>query len=328
MISISLDVSGGDLPIAERISGALLALSANQELFVVLVGDEENISSELDTHKNVPLHRLKIVHTTETILMSDAPSRILKDKIKCSLSIATSLVKTKECQGIVSAGNTGAQMAAGLFQLGRLPQIDRPGIAITIPTLQSFSVLIDAGANTDIKPKNLLDFARMGSIYTKTVFKIPNPKIALINNGSEEEKGNSLNKETFPLLKREIPGFIGYLEGRDLMKGVADVFVCDGFTGNIILKTIEGTASSLFLLIKQGIHQSIIQKLGAILMKKTLLSLKEKMDYRVYGGAPLLGINGVSIICHGSSDTIAISNALLLAAKMVSQKTMEYISNF
>jgi glycerol-3-phosphate acyltransferase PlsX len=260
--------------------------------------------------------------------MDDAPSRILKDKKDCSLSIATSLVKTNDCQGIVSAGNTGAQMAAGLYQLGSISGIERPGIAITIPTENNFCVLIDAGANPDVKTKNLLDFAKMGSSFCKTVYKIENPRVALINNGTEEGKGNLLNKTSFPVLKNEVPNFIGYIEGREIMKGSADVIVCDGFTGNIILKTIEGTASSVFSLLKKNINQSPFQKIGAIFLRKTFSTLKQKMDYRIYGGAPLLGLKGVSIICHGTSDSLAIQNAILLATKMVRQKTIDSISQF
>lgn len=326
MISIALDVSGGDLPIEEKIQGALLSLKVNKELFVVLVGNESLILTQLKLFNSLDNNRLKIVHTSETISMNDAPSRILKDKKNSSLAIATSLVKSKECQGIVSAGNTGAQMAAGIFQLGRIAGIDRPGIAITIPTEKGFCILIDAGANTDVKSKNLLDFAKMGLIYSKTVYQIEKPTVALINNGAEEEKGNFLTKESFPILSKEIPNFIGYIEGREIMKGEVDVIVCDGFTGNIILKTIEGTASSLFSQIKKGINQSLVQKIAALFLRKTFLSLKRKMDYRVYGGAPLLGINGVSIICHGSSDSLAIQNALLLASRMIKQKTIESIS--
>lgn len=328
MISIALDVSGGDLPIEERIKGALFSLDLEKDLSVVLVGDEQSILPVLQANHSENNSRLTIVHTQESISMSDAPSRILKDKKMSSLAIATQLVKEKKCQGIVSAGNTGAQMAAGIFQLGRIAGIERPGIAITIPTEKSYCILIDAGANTDVKTKNLLDFAKMGSIFCRTIYQIEKPKVALINNGSESEKGNLLNKESYPVFQKECPNFIGYIEGRDIMKGTADVIVCDGFTGNIILKTIEGTAQFIFSHLKKGIKSSLIQKLGALFLRKTFKSLQKKMDYRIYGGAPLLGINGISIICHGSSDSLAIQNALLLAVGMVRQKTIESISHF
>lgn len=328
MISIALDVPGGDLPIVERVKGALASLQTDQELCVVLVGNKDDIFSILRSLGVLNHTRIEVVHTTESISMKDAPSQILKDKKNSSLSVATSLVKSKQCSGIVSAGNTGAQMAAGLFQLGRIPGIDRPGIAITIPTESGFCVLIDAGANTDVKPKNLLDFAKMGSTYSKSVYRVLNPRVALINNGTEKEKGNFLTKESYSLLSMEMPNFIGFIEGREIMKGTADVIVCDGFTGNIILKTIEGTASSLLSEIKKNINNSFFRKISAFFLRSTFISLKEKMDYRVYGGAPLLGIAGISIICHGSSDSLAIQNAILLALKMVREKTIETISQF
>jgi glycerol-3-phosphate acyltransferase PlsX len=326
LISISLDASGGDLPIEEKIKGALLSLHSDKELLVYLVGNESDINPIIKSFNSPYSSRIKIVHTSEIISMGDAPSRILKDKKNSSLSLATTLVKSKECQGIVSAGNTGAQMAAALFQLGRIRGIERPGIAITIPTEIGYSVLIDAGANPDVKTKNLLDFAKMGSIYCKTIYQIDFPSIALINNGTEEEKGNLLNKESFPVFSSEIKNFKGYIEGRDILKGIVDVIVCDGFTGNIILKTIEGTALSIFSELKKNIKTSFLQKVGASFLRNTFKALKNKMDYRAYGGAPLLGINGVSIICHGSSDSLAIKNAILLASKMVKNKTIETIS--
>lgn len=327
MISIALDVPGGDLSVQERLIGALNALISEEELRIIFVGNESQIGPLIRSKTRSLSLRTNIIHTLDSISMSDAPSRILKDKKDCSLSIATKLVKENQCAGIVSAGNTGAQMAAGLFLLGRMRGIDRPGIAIPIPTNTGYSILIDGGANTDIKPKNLLDFARMGSLFIETVYGIKQPKVALVNNGTEEEKGNLLTKESYFLLKREIPTFTGYIEGRDLMFGNADVIVCDGFTGNIILKTMEGTAISIFSHLKKEISKSLIQKFGALLLKKTFQSLKDKLDYRIYGGAPLLGINGISIICHGSSDRIAIKNALLLAVKMVRQKTIEKIDS-
>lgn len=327
MISIALDVPGGDLSFQERIHGALHALNCDEELRVVFVGDESQIEPFVKSLPKTVSLRISIVHTLETISMAEAPSRILKEKKSCSLSLATKLVKEAQCAGIVSAGNTGAQMAAGLFLLGRMKGIDRPGIAIPVPTNNGYSILIDGGANTDVKPKNLLDFARMGSLFIETVYGIKQPKVAILNNGSEQEKGNLLTKESYSLLKREVETFTGFIEGRDLMSGIADVIVCDGFTGNIILKTMEGTAIAIFSHLKKEIKKSIWQKLGAILLQKSFQSLKDKLDYRLYGGAPLLGINGISIICHGTSDRVAIKNAILLAVKMVRQKTIEKMAS-
>lgn len=328
MISIALDVLGGDLPDEVRIKGALSALDAEKELFIWFVGNESIILDYINKLRFPFSKRWKIIHNTNNFGMGETPSKILKEKKYSSLSVATSLVKSNDCSGLVSAGNTGAQMATSLFQLGRIAGIDRPGIAISIPTSIGFTILIDAGANTDIKSKNLVDFSIMGQAYSKTIYKTNKPSVALINNGSEEEKGNLLNKESFPILQKEVDNFIGYIEGRDIMSGKVDVIICDGFTGNIILKTIEGTALSILKTLKYEIDHSIIKKIGASFLKSTLSALKKKLDYRNYGGAPLLGINGVSIICHGSSDEVAIKNALLQAFEMVKNKTIESISSF
>ncbi len=328
MINIALDVSGGDLPFEERILGALKALKENKDLLVTLVGDENLISSYLSkTERDVStLARIKIVDSKETIEMDEQPSKILKEKKNSSLGVATELVKNGECSGIVSAGNSGAQMAAALFQLGRISSIERPGIAIPVPTINKSIVLIDGGANVEVKPKNLYDFAVMGSIFSKVAYNVEEPQVALINNGTEEEKGNKLTKEAYTLLKNNLPNFIGFIEGREMMAGKADVVVCDGFTGNIILKTIEGVGLSILGFLKSDFKKNPIKMLGAFLIKDTLLTLKKKMDYKEYGGAPLLGVNGISIISHGSSDNYTIMNAILLAYKMAKEDIINKIS--
>lgn len=328
MINISLDVSGGDLPFEERVLGALKALRENEDLSVTLVGDENLIGPYLSKTENdsTILGRIKIVDSKEIIDMDEQPSKILTEKKKSSLGVATELVKTGECSGIVSAGNSGAQMAAALFQLGRISSIERPGIAIPVPTIDKSIVLIDGGANVEVKPKNLYDFAVMGSIFAKVAYNVKEPKIALINNGTEEEKGNKLTKEAYILLKNNLPDFIGYIEGREMMAGKADVVVCDGFTGNIILKTIEGVGLSILGFLKNDFKKTPIKMLGAYLLKDTFLTLKKKMDYKEYGGAPLLGVKGISIISHGSSDNFAIKNALLLAYKMAKEDIIKKIS--
>jgi glycerol-3-phosphate acyltransferase PlsX len=329
LINISLDVSGGDLPFEERVLGALKALRENKDLSVTLVGDENLIGPYLSKTENdsTILDRIKIVDSKETIDMDEQPSKILTEKKKSSLGVATELVKTGECSGIVSAGNSGAQMAAALFQLGRISSIERPGIAIPVPTIDKSIVLIDGGANVEVKPKNLYDFAVMGSIFAKVAYNVKEPKIALINNGTEEEKGNKLTKEAYILLKNNLPDFIGYIEGREMMAGKADVVVCDGFTGNIILKTIEGVGLSILRFLKNDFKKTPIKMLGAYLLKDTFLTLKKKMDYKEYGGAPLLGVKGISIISHGSSDNFAIKNALLLAYKMAKEDIINKISS-
>lgn len=328
MINIALDVPGGDFSQKERIIGAVEALKESKNLKVFLVGDSKLIEgyfTELKLDSKL-LSRLEIVESKEILEMDEQPSRVLKEKKNSSIAIATELVRNGKCSGIVSAGNSGAQMAAALFQLGRISLIERPGIAIPVPTIDKQIVLIDGGANVDVKARNLYDFAIMGGIFSKIAYKVNKPKIALINNGTEEEKGNKLTREAFNLLKNNLPNFIGYIEGREMMEGKADVVVCDGFTGNVILKTIEGVGLTILSFLKKDFKKDPLKKCGALLIKDTLFTLKKKMDYREYGGAPLLGVNGISIISHGSSDSLAIKNAILLAEKMAEEKIIEKIS--
>lgn len=329
MINIALDIFGGDLPFEERIIGAVKALKASKNLSVTLVGDENLIHSSLiKIEKNSSLlNRIKIVHAKDVIKMDEQPSKVVTEKKDSTIAVATELIKKGECSGVVSAGNSGAQMAASLFKLGRISSIERPGIAIPVPTINKSIVLIDGGANIEAKPKNLYDFAIMGSIFSKIAYDVKEPKIAIINNGTEKEKGNKLTKEAYSLFKDNVENFIGYIEGREMMAGKADVVVCDGFTGNIILKTIEGVGLSILTFLKKDFKKNPIKTIGAYLIKDTLLTLKQKMDYKEYGGAPLLGVNGISIIAHGSSDSLAIKNALLLAEKMAKEEIITKISN-
>lgn len=329
MINIALDVPGGDLPEKERTLGAVEALKENKDLKVFLVGNIDLIKRYLDELKvdSKLKERIEIVDSKDVITMDDLPSIVIKEKKNSSIAIAIDLVRNGKCKGVVSAGNSGAQMAASLFQLGRISLIDRPGIAIPVPTIDRPIVLIDGGANVDIRAKNLLEFAVMGGIFSKVAYGVNEPKIALINNGTEEEKGNKLTKEALILLKNNLPNFIGYIEGREMMDGIADVVVCDGFIGNIVLKTIEGVGLSILTFLNNEFKKSPLKLIGASLLKDTLLTLKKKMDYREYGGAPLLGVNGISIISHGSSDSTAIKNAILLAKKMAENNIIEKISS-
>lgn len=326
MTTIALDVPGGDLPDQIKINGALDALQENENLSIILVGNQYLISKELDTISSTLKKRIDICHTEITIGMGESPSRILKQKKLSSLGLAVELVKNKKANAIVSAGNTGAQMAASLFMLGRISSIDRPAIAITVPCINGSFVLLDAGANTDLKAQNLFDFARMGHAYAKIIYRKDAPVIGLLNNGTEEEKGNKLTKEAFPLLS-QLSSFYGFIEGREMMKGSCDVIICDGFTGNIVLKTIEGVAQSLMSWLKEELHSSLPHKFAGLLLKSSFRKLKYKLDYRAVGGAPLLGVNGISIICHGSSDALAIKNALLLADKLHQESLIDQLSS-
>jgi len=224
------------------------------------------------------------------------------------------LVQSGQAHAIVSAGNTGAQMAASLFKLGKIPSIERPAIAITVPSIQGSFILLDAGANTDIKSSHLKDFALMGRAYAKILFHKETPSFGILNNGSEKEKGNRITKEAYELLS-DMPGFSGFIEGREMMNRVCDVIICDGFTGNIVLKTIEGVAYTLLNLLKKECKKNFINKIASLILKPSFQNIKNKLDYRAYGGALLLGVKGISIICHGSSDALAIKNAIFLAVK-------------
>lgn len=328
MIDIALDVLGGDLAPEIRLQGAIEALKEDSNLSLTLVGQQEMISKFLIKNlTDALIKRVKVINSNEIIEMNESPSKVLKEKRISSVAIATKLVSDGQSNGVVSAGNTGAQMATGIFQLGRISSIERPGIAITVPTEKGPIILIDGGANVDVKPRNIVEFGVMGYMFAKTVYNIENPKVALINNGTEEEKGNKITKESFSLLKEKLKSFIGYIEGREMMKGKADVVVCDGFIGNILLKTIEGVGLSIISILKSDIKSSILKKFGALFLKSTFKKLKNKMDYREYGGAPLLGIKGISIIAHGSSDNTAIKNAIKLAVKMHKEDIINLIEN-
>jgi len=325
LIRIAIDVPGGDLPAVERLHGCFLAYREEPALFFHLFGDSALIQSSLNSIP-LPSSHYAVTHTTSVMEMGESPSHILKQKKDSSMALAILSVKNGESQAILSAGNTGAQMAGSLYFLGRIASVERPSIAIAFPTLTGFSLLIDGGANADSKPEHLLESARLGVIYAEHILHYSHPKVGLINNGSEEEKGSQLTKSAYVLLKDQLPQFIGFAEGRDLFSGNIQVFITDGFTGNVILKTIEGTSSSLFQLIKQEANLSYSGKIGALFLKKSFRSIKKRMDYRSYGGAPLLGVNGISIICHGSSDAIAIKNAILKAKEMIQMDWLTKIS--
>jgi glycerol-3-phosphate acyltransferase PlsX len=329
LINIALDVLGGDLEDGEKIYGALNAVKCDDELHVVLVGNEASINSYLDREEFSSFgNNFSLVHSTKNFGMQESPSKILKTGKDSSLYKAVLEVKEESCVGVVSAGNTGAQMAASLFVLGRIKNISRPGIAIPLPTRCGSSTLIDAGANVDSKPQNLLDFALMGSLYHSAMYNITNPPIGIINNGAEQSKGNILSKSSYSLIEKSFPdSFKGFIEGRDIFNGEIKVLVCDGFVGNVILKTVEGSFLLIKDFLKKDINSSLKQKLGGYLIKDSFKHLKKLMDYREYGGSPLLGVKGISIICHGSSDQLAIKNALLQALKMHRGRLIQKISN-
>ncbi len=310
-ITIAIDAMGGDHGCEPIIEGLIQAL--NEAKFkAILVGNQDEILSYLPQYY---LDAIEIVHCEDVISMSDAATDALKRK-ESSIFKAVQLVRDGEANGVVSAGHSGATMTLATLRIGRLPHVNKPPLATLMPTnTGAKSLLLDVGAVTDCKPRNLYEFAVMGKAYAQEVMGISRPRIGLLSNGEEDSKGNDLTKETFPLLK-EITGFVGNVEGRDIFNGSVDVIVTDGFTGNIVLKTSEGVASAIIDLMRQNIKKSIPAKIGALLMKrKVFTNLKKQVDYAEYGGAPLLGVNGCAIISHGSSNAKAIKNAIFQAIK-------------
>lgn len=325
-MKIAVDAMGGDHAPAEIVAGALQALEQDKGLEgIFLVGKPEAIEPLL---ANGDKSRIEIVPATEVIEMSDHPATAYRRKKDASITVATKLVKEGRADAVISAGSTGGQMTAALFGLGRIKGIARPAIGCVIPTAVGGRLLVDAGANTNVNPDNLQQFARMGSIYAQRILDLPKPKVGLVNNGSEETKGSDLTQAAYQLLKSDGElNFIGNIEGRDIPAGVADVMVCDGFTGNVILKTMEGMAKTIMTLLQKEVETSFKYKLGALLMKPALRGLKRRMDYAEYGGAPLLGVDGISIVCHGSSKAEAIRNAIRVAKECYEQQFVQEIKN-
>lgn len=325
-MKIAIDAMGGDNAPKEIILGAQKSVQAFPDVHITLVGNESEIRKHLTNEE-----RISIVHTDEVILGTDEPVRAVRRKKNSSMVMAAKLVSDGEADGCISAGNTGALMAAGLFVVGRIAGIDRPALAPTLPTLggEGF-VLLDVGANADAKPEHLLENAIMGSVYAEKVRGVKNPRVGLLNIGTEEKKGNDLTKQAFELLKESKLNFIGNVEARDLLDGVADVVVTDGFTGNMVLKTIEGTALSMFKMLKSALTSSVKSKLAAAVLKPDLKALKSQMDYSEYGGAGLFGLKAPVIKAHGSSDANAVFNAIRQTREMIAmevpatiQKTVE-----
>ncbi|WP_050181485.1 phosphate acyltransferase PlsX [Domibacillus robiginosus] len=312
-MKLAIDAMGGDHAPEQIILGVNRALKEMPELDVTLYGDEEKIRPYLENNS-----RARIVHASDVILGTDEPVRAVRRKKQSSLVLMAEAVAANEAAACVSAGNTGALMAAGLFVVGRIDGVERPALAPTLPTIDGKGfVLLDAGANSDAKPEHLLQYAVMGSVYAEKVRGISKPRVGLLNIGTEEKKGNDLTKAAYKLLSEAADlNFIGNVESRELLNGAADVVVTDGFTGNMVLKTIEGSALSIFSMLKTALTASTKSKLGALLLKNELLGLKAKMDYTEYGGAGLFGLKAPVIKAHGSSDANAFYHAIEQAYKM------------
>lgn len=322
---IAIDAMGGDHAPGEIVAGALAGAQAyNCE--IVLVGDEQAIQQELARCGGASGLSVTIQPASEIITMHEHPSAAVRKKKDASVVVAAKLVRDGQCDVAISAGSTGAAAAAALLYIGRIAGIDRPVIATPIPTLAGTTVLLDSGANVDSKPKHLLQGAIMGALYAEYILHIPRPRVGLLNIGEEETKGNELALATYPLLKASALNFIGNVEGRDIPRGAADVVVCDGFVGNVALKLAEGLAVAFMQLVKETIKQSgFIAKMASLAILPSLAGLKKKLDYAEYGGAPLLGVRGGFIICHGSSRAKAIKNAVRIAREFSQNKVVEHI---
>ncbi|BAF59927.1 MAG: phosphate acyltransferase PlsX [Pelotomaculum sp.] len=321
-MKIAIDAMGGDYAPREIVKGALLA-AEQYRLNIILVGDEEQLRAELGRSNAGGL--VNIVHAPEVIEMREHPAVAVRRKKNSSIVKATQLVRDGEASALVSAGSTGAAMAAALFGLGRIKGIDRPAIAGVLPNEKGLTVLLDAGANVDCKPYHLLQFGVMGYLYAKKIFGITCPRVGLLSNGEEETKGNEVTLAAYHLLQKAGINFVGNIEGRDLFNGNVDVAVCDGFVGNVVLKAGEGLAGALFKIMKEEISKSWLAKIGTVMAEPALKGFKSRLDYAEYGGAPLLGVNGISIICHGSSTAKAVKNAIRVARESVENRLLEDI---
>ena len=321
---VSVDAMGGDHAPFVTVKGALLA-AQEYGLEVVLVGQQAALEKELSRFGSIP-KGITLHHASETVGMEEPAAVTIRKKKNSSINVALELVKRKEADAFVSAGNTGAVVVATVFSVGLLKGIERPGIAIAYPTLQGHSVLIDIGANIDAKPEHLLQYAIMGSLYLNYILHRPSPTVGLLNIGEEDSKGSDFVKETHKLLEAGPVNFIGNVEGRDIFNGKADVIVCDGFAGNIVLKVTESLAESTNILLRREIKAGgLLTMLGGLLIKSGLSRMRKRLDPTEFGGAPLLGTNSVCIIAHGASSAKAIKNAIRVAGEFVSQRVNEHI---
>lgn len=322
MMRIAVDAMGGDRAPAAVVEGALLA-QKDLGIEVLLVGQKDVVEAEL-ARLSSSRSSLPIMPASQVVAMDESPSAALK-KRDSSMKVAFELLKRGEIQAFVGAGNSGAMMATGMFVLGNLPHVERPAILVVVPTLTHAAVIIDAGANVDCKPRHLLQFALMGSIYAENVLGITRPRVGVLSNGEEEGKGNDLTRAASEQIATAPLNFIGYVEGRDICSGEVDVVVCDGFTGNVTLKTMEGVAHFTVAVLKDAFRKNIVSRLGYLLSRKALREAYARLDHTEYGGAPLLGLDGVAIIAHGGSGPKEIKNAIRMAREAVSHDVNRHI---
>ena len=327
MVKVALDAMGGDHAPGAIVQGAVEAVNESKEVKVYLVGKEALVREELNKYR-YDENQIEVVDATEVIEMAEPPVMAIRKKKDSSIVKAFHLVKDGTCDAFVSAGSSGAVLVGGQLIVGRIKGVERPPLAPLIPTEKGASLLIDCGANVDARPSHLVQFAKMGTVYMESVMGIQNPRVAIVNIGAEEEKGNALVKETFPLLK-DTPGinFIGSIEARDIPKGYADVIVCEAFVGNVILKLYEGVGGTLIKKVKEGMMTSLRSKIGALLVKPALKACLKSFDLEEYGGAPLLGLKGLVVKTHGSSKAVEIKNTILQCKTFKEQNINEKIKN-
>ncbi len=328
MVTIALDAMGGDHFPRPEVEGAIQA-AKSFDVKVILVGREDAVRKELGRHRGWEDLPIAVQHASEQITMEDSAGKAVRAKKDSSIRVASRLVKSGEAQGVVSAGNTGAVMATAKMVQGMLRGVYRPALASAFPTVKGGSaVMLDVGANVDCTPQMLAQFAVMGTAYARMILKVPEPRVGLLSIGEEEHKGNSLTHEAFPLLKelRHV-NFVGNVEGRDVYTGDVDVIVCDGFVGNVALKISEGLVEAIRLMLRESMVKTTTRKLGAFLSRGAFADFKKRVDYTEYGGAPLLGLNGICVICHGRSNAKAISNAIRVAKEFATGKIDEAVAS-
>jgi glycerol-3-phosphate acyltransferase PlsX len=321
MPKIAVDAMGGDRAPQVVVEGAILA-ARELGVEVSLVGQKEVVGRELT--RQDPAAKVAIVSASEAIAMHESPSSALRKK-DSSMKVAFEMMKRGEVDAVVSAGNSGAMMATGMFVMGTLAQVARPAILIVVPSLKGGTVIIDAGANVDCKPRHLVQFGLMGSIYAERILSIRAPRVGVLSNGEEESKGNELTRAASELLAAAPLNYIGYVEGRDIFNGKVDVVVCDGFTGNVALKTMEGLASFAGEALKAAFQKNVLSRMGYLMSHNALSEAYRRLDYAEYGGAPLIGLEGVAIIAHGGSGPRAIKNAIRAARDEVQQDVNRHI---
>jgi glycerol-3-phosphate acyltransferase PlsX len=321
MPKIAVDAMGGDHAPQVVVAGAILA-ARELGVEIVLVGQKEVVGPELARQDAAA--KIEIVPASQVIAMHESPSSALRKK-DSSMKVAFEMMKRGEVDAVVSAGNSGAMMATGMFVMGTLAQVGRPAILIVVPSLKRGTVIIDAGANVDCKPRHLVQFGLMGAIYAERILSIRNPRVGVLSNGEEEGKGNELTRAASELLAATQLNYIGYIEGRDIFNGHVDVVVCDGFTGNVALKTMEGVASFAGEVLRTAFQKNVVSRLGYLMSRNALRQAYRRLDYAEYGGAPLIGLEGVAIIAHGGSDPRAIKNAIRAARDEIQQDVNRHI---